>query len=61
MEVFFSYILCFILCMSVCSILREVFSLVRCFMREEEYTISNTRMALAWGAISYIITFIVFA
>ena len=61
MEVFFSYILCFILCMSVCSIVREAFTLVRCYMRTEEYTITDARMALVWCAISYIITFIVFA
>lgn len=60
MEVFFTYILVFILCMSICSILRECISLARCYMRTEEYTLTNWRMGMLWGAISYIITFIVF-
>lgn len=61
MEVFFSYILVFILCMSICGILRECISLVRCYIRTEEYTLPTWRMGILWGAISYIITFIIFA
>lgn len=61
MEVFFSYILVFLLCMSICGVLREAISFLRCFLKTEEYVLTNPRMVTLWVSISYIITFIVFA
>lgn len=61
MEVFFSYILVFLLCMSICGMLRECISFIRCFIRTEEYKLTDLRMITLWVSISYIITFIVFA
>ena len=60
MEVFFSYILVFLLCMSICGILRECISFIRCFIKTEEYKLTDLRMITLWVSISYIITFIVF-
>ena len=61
MEVFFLYILVFLLCMSICGMLRECISFIRCFIRTEEYKLTDLRMITLWVSISYIITFIVFA
>lgn len=61
MEVFLTFILVFLLCMSVCGVLRECISFVRCFLKTEEYVLTNPRMVTLWVSISYIITFIVCA
>jgi len=61
MEVFFSYFLVFMLCMSICSVLRDILDLIRYYIKTEEFNISDTRVAMLWCAVSYIITFIVFA
>lgn len=59
MEVFFSYILIFLMCMSVCTVLNETFSLFRCYIKTEEYKVTDKRKLLVWSALSYIITFII--
>lgn len=61
MEVFFSYFLVFMLCMSICSVLRDILDLIRCYIKTEEFNLSDTRVTMLWCAVSYIITFIVFA
>lgn len=60
MEAFFLYVIVFLLCMSICSLLRECILFVRCFIRTEEYILSTKRMIALWASISYIITFIAF-
>lgn len=61
METFFSYAVFFILCMAICEVGREMMTLVRCYIKAEPYIITDYRMIAAWVAVSYIITYIVFA
>ena len=56
---FFSFILVFLFCMSICGVLRECITFMRCYVKTEEYTLSNPRMVTLWATISYIITFII--
>ena len=45
--------------MSLLDIIKEVFSVVKCIVVAEQYTITNTRLIILWVSIAFALTSII--
>lgn len=57
--IFLTKLMVFILIIAILVILREVVTLVKCYVKLEKYEINEKRTWLVWSAMSYIIMAII--
>lgn len=57
--IFLTKLMVFILIIAILVMLREVVTLVKCYVKLEKYEINEKRTWLVWSAISYIIMTII--
>lgn len=53
------FLIIFIFVMSLLDIIKEVFSVVKCIVVAEQYTITNTRLIILWVSIAFALTSII--
>lgn len=59
LEVFITKLMLFILVMSICNVIREIWTLYRCYVLTEMYDVSSSRLIWFWVSLSYIIMTII--
>ena len=57
--IFLTKLMVFILIIAILVILREVVTLIKCYIKLEKYEINEKRTWLVWSAMSYIIMTII--
>jgi hypothetical protein len=57
--IFLTKLMVFILIIAILVMLREVVTLIKCYIKLEKYEINEKRTWLVWSAISYIIMTII--
>lgn len=53
------FLIIFIFVMSLLDIIKEAFSVVKCIVIAEQYTITNTRLIILWASIAFALTSII--
>ena len=54
-----NFFIILIFVMSLLDIIKEVFSVVKCIVVAEQYTITNTRLIILWLSIAFALTSII--